>query len=78
MIDCCGAHKKFSDACAECRYVRALEAEVVKLRAVEKYARIAVNQIICLDGEGENFVHGRCQPCENREQLALALRAATS
>jgi hypothetical protein len=35
-------------------------------REVYKYAKIAVNQIICLGGES-------CQPCENRESLALAL-----
>lgn len=36
-------------------------------RDVYEYAKIAVNQIICLGGEET------CQPCENRESLAVAL-----
>ena len=34
---------------------------------VYTFANIAVNQIICLGGRET------CQPCENREQLAIAL-----
>jgi hypothetical protein len=25
LMDCCGAHKKFSENCSDCRYVRRLE-----------------------------------------------------
>ena len=35
-MDCCGAHKKFSEHCSDCHYVRALEAENARLvRIVE-------------------------------------------
>lgn len=34
-------------------------------------AEIAVNQIICMGGDGT------CQPCENRERLAKALDAGS-
>lgn len=37
-------------------------------REVHKYALIAVNQIICLEGDEI------CQPCLNREKLSIALK----
>ena len=36
-------------------------------REVYEYAKVAVNQIICLGGKEI------CQPCKNRENLAVAL-----
>lgn len=65
-----GVH--FQECCPRCRTTpppTAPEGELWLLREVEKYARIAVNQIICT-GDGET-----CPPCENREQLANALHA---
>jgi hypothetical protein len=54
--------------------VAQLKAENEKLRkALRKLydpAKIAVNQIICLGGDD------LCQPCQNREELALALEIA--
>jgi hypothetical protein len=38
------------------------------LKKLYKPANIAVSQIICLGGEKT------CQPCENREELAIALK----
>jgi hypothetical protein len=55
-------------------YIVRLEARVAALeeglRQLYEPAKIAVNQIICLEG-GETL----CQPCENREALAQALSA---
>jgi hypothetical protein len=38
------------------------------LKKLYKPANIAVSQIICLGG---NYI---CQPCKNREELAIALK----
>lgn len=46
-----------------------MDIEFLKELLLELYkpAKIAVNQIICLGGDD------LCQPCFNREELALAL-----
>jgi hypothetical protein len=61
-------HKWYHIVRAETEEERAGMDELERAaRDVYQYAKIAVNQIICLGGEIT------CQPCENREKLAIAL-----
>ncbi len=43
------------------------DGEFILFKNLYDYSKIAVNQIICMDGEET------CQPCENRENLAKTL-----
>jgi len=69
MKDCkyCGTPLDNFEEDYDCCDGKAIEHLVTILRKLYAPAKIAVNQIICMGGAEY------CQPCQNREELAIAL-----
>jgi len=69
MTDCkyCGTPLHTFEDEYECCDGKVIERLVTVLKKLYKPAKIAVNQIVCMGGVEQ------CQPCQNREELAIVL-----
>jgi hypothetical protein len=67
FIDCPACTDDGECICDSSKAMKELEKLRNLLKELYEPAKIAVNQTICMGGDTI------CQPCENREQLAIAL-----
>ena len=72
MKDCkyCGTPLDEYEEDYECCDGKTVEHLVKLLRKLYNPAKVAVNQIICIEDVGSDTY---CQPCQNREELAIVL-----